>query len=120
MTRLRDDLACAIQLRAFVRGSDHRAQARFALGHGGKSNRWNVHARVVQSPRKFKGLRALSDMDRRDGRFGRAGGKAQFLQAALEKFRVGPQLFQQLFALRGIEQREGRLARGHHGWRMSR
>ena len=110
---MRDDLTGALQVRALMRRRHHGAQPRFALGNGGKSDRGNINACVVQAAREFKRLRSFSHVNGSNGRLRRAGGKAEFFQTALEEFRIRPELLEQLLSLRGIEEREGRLARGH-------
>src|ERR1700722_18226872 len=113
-----DNLAPAIQIRALVRGCDHGSQACLAFGHGGKTDGGNVHTRIVQTARKFKCFCAFPHVYWSDRSLSRAGGKAVSFQAALEKFCIGPKFLEQFLAVRRIEEREGRLARGHDRGRM--
>ena len=110
MPNFRDHFASTLQVRPLVRGRHHGAQPRFAFGDRGESHGGNVHAGIVQAAREFKRLRAFSHVNGSDGRLRRARGEAELFQAALEEFRVGPELLDQLFAFWGIEQRERRLA----------
>src|SRR5712675_2810405 len=59
-------------------------------------------------------------MNGSDGRLTSPDGEAKFLHAALEKFCVRPKFPDQFFANSGIKQCKCGLARGHHGWRVSR
>src|ERR1700704_7123245 len=58
-------------------------------------------------------------MNGSDGRLACSDGKTKPFQPALEKFRVRPKFFNQLFANRRIKKRKGGLTRGHHRRRMS-
>ena len=114
VSHVRDDFAGALQVRALVRGCHHGTQPRLAFGNGGKSDRRDVDAGIVQAAREFKGLRSFAHMNGSDGRLRRAGGKAGFFQTALEEFRICPELLEQLVTVQRIEQRERSLARGDH------
>src|ERR1700692_2551035 len=120
MSHVRDDRTSSFQVRALMRRRHHGAQPRLAFGNRGKSNRGNEDALIVQAAREFNRLRSISYVNGSDGRLRRAGGKADFFQTALEEFCVRPELLDQLLTVRRIEQRERRLARGHHGWRVYR
>src|SRR5947207_1979588 len=65
--------------------------------------------RKVPSHRKFKRFRGLAHVDRNDRRLAASELEPALFQFALEELRVGPELFQELFAFRRREQRKGRL-----------
>src|SRR5205807_9782484 len=94
---------------------DHGAQPRLVLGNDRITYGRGENAGIKQPFRKFKRFRGLAHVDRNDRRLAASELEPALFQFALEELRVGPELFQELFAFRRREQRKGRLACAHRG-----
>src|SRR5215472_7357060 len=116
-----EDVCCAQQLFALVSRADYRAQPRLALGDDRITYGRGENAGLKKPSRKFKRFRGLADVDRNDRRFAAFELEPALFQFALEELRVGPELFQELFAFRRRQQGKRRLACAHGGgWVRSR
>src|SRR5579863_1757892 len=108
------------ELIAFVRRANNSAKARFAF-----RNRWIAHSRREDAgfknfPGEFECFCGVADMNRNDRRLAGLELEATLFQLSLEHFCVGPQFFDQLFALCGIEKRKSGLAGANRGRGMRR
>src|SRR5205807_6791319 len=108
------------ELGTLVRGGHNGAQARLAFRDRGIAHGRSIQASVEQPARELERFGSLAHMDRRYGRFASAGAEAGLLQAPLEKLCIGPELLDELLALGGIQQTEGRLAAGFPRGREAR
>src|SRR2546426_494385 len=111
----REDFRRPLELGTLVRGGHNGAQARLAFRDRGIAHGRSIQASVEQPARELERFGSLAHMDRRYGRFASAGAEAGLLQALLEKLCIGPELLDELLALGGIQQTEGRLAAGRYG-----
>src|SRR2546426_10238351 len=116
---LAQDFGGAFQIGAFVGSRDDGAQTRFAFRDRGIADGRRVKTRVKQLRGEFKCFGSVAHVNGNDGRLAPFEAEALLLEQPPEIFRVGPEFLDELFAIRRIEQRKGRLAGGRDRRRMS-